>query len=361
MWNNPWGRSMIDLNELQCFAHICEAQSFTVAAERLGLPKSSVSRALSRLEQRLGVRLIERTTRSLMLTEAGELYLERCRRMLEEAEQADLAIGAMHAQPRGLLRVATSVPFARFALAPVLGDFLAAYPEVRVDLQLLAAEHRASDAAPDVVIGPAPGADSTLRATPLFRVRLAAYASPAYLAGRRMPKIPADLREHHCITGHCSAQGLAPGFSAWRMQRGATRQEVRFEPRVIVADPAIGYQVALSGGGVTLLKPEAAQHDIDAGRLVRLLSDWEIEPLQLYALHASRLSASPKVNAFISFLRDRYGVGDWSSDAVKSRPFRAQHRHDLKSKMGRKVAGDGDLHQQQRRVRSDIVRESDRD
>lgn len=329
---------MIDLNELQCFVRVCEAQSFTAAAQRLKLPKSSVSRALTRLEQRLGVRLIERTTRSLMLTEAGELYLERCRRMLEEAEQADLAIGAMHAQPRGLLRVATSVPFARFVLAPMLGDFLAAYPEVRVEVQFIAADARLSEAPPDIVIGPEPGADSTMRATPLFEVRLAPYASPDYLTGRRVPKAPADLREHHCITAQCSVPGLPVGLSLWRLQRGATRQEVRFEPRVVVADPSIGYQLALDGVGIALLKQEGARGDVEAGRLVRVLPEWEIEPLQLYALHASRLNASPKVAAFLGFLRGRFNDGYWSPEAAKSRQSAGQHRHDAKSKVRRQIA-----------------------
>jgi DNA-binding transcriptional LysR family regulator len=317
--NNQRETTMIDLNELQCFVRVCEAQSFTVAAQRLGLPKSSVSRALTRLEQRLGVRLIERTTRSLMLTEAGELYLERCRRMLEEAEQADLAIGAMHAQPRGLLRLATSVPFARFVLAPMLGDFLATYPELRVEVQFLSADTRLSEATPDIVIGPEPGAESTMRATPLFEVRLALFASPTYLAGRRLPKVPGDLREHHCIAVHWSTPGLPADLSSWRLQRGATRQEVRFEPRVVVADPSIGYQLALAGSGIALIKPEGVRDEVEAGRLVRVLPDWEIEPLQLYALHASRLNASPKVAAFLGFLRERFSNRDASAEARKSR------------------------------------------
>lgn len=303
--NNKRMANMIDLNDLQCFARICEAQSFTVAAERLGLPKSSVSRALTRLERRLGVRLIERTTRSLMLTEAGELYLERCMRMLEEAEQADLAIGAMHAKPRGLLRVAASVPFTRFVLAPVLGDFLAAYPQVRVEMQLLGADARPGDTAADIVIEADPSADSSLRATPLCTLRLAPYASPAYLAGRGMPKAPADLRDHDCISSHCAKPGLPAGTSSWRLQRGANRQEVRFEPRVTAADPSIAHQLTLAGAGIALLNEHAARYDVEAGRLVRVLPQWEREPLQLYALYASRLSASPKVSAFLSFLRER--------------------------------------------------------
>jgi DNA-binding transcriptional LysR family regulator len=336
--NKQRGPTMIDLNELQCFVRVCEAQSFTVAGQRLGLPKSSVSRALTRLEQRLGVRLIERTTRSLMLTEAGELYLERCRRMLEEAEQADLAIGAMHAQPRGLLRIATSVPFARFVLAPMLGDFLARYPDVRVEVQFMSVDARLSEATPDIVIGPQPDGDSMLRATPLFEVRLGLYASPAYLSGRRLPKVPADLREHHCITAHWTTPGLTAELSSWRLQRGATRQEVRFEPRVVVADPSIGYQLALAGSGIALIKPEGARGEVEAGRLVRVLPDWEIEPLQLYALHASRLNASPKVAAFLGFLRERFSDRRSSAEAVKSRRRAAGHRDGPESKARGRIA-----------------------
>ena len=127
---------MTDLNELQFFVQVSREQSFTLAAQRLGVPKSTVSRAIARLEARLGVRLVERTTRSVSLTEAGELYLDRCQRVLEEAEQADILIGAMQAKPRGRLRVGAPVTFARAILAPILGDFLALYPDLRLHLQL---------------------------------------------------------------------------------------------------------------------------------------------------------------------------------------------------------------------------------
>jgi DNA-binding transcriptional LysR family regulator len=104
---------MIDLNDLQFFVQVCKAQSFTLAARHLGVPKSSVSRAISRLEGRLGVRLVERTTRSVELTEVGEIYLDRCQRMLEEAEQAELLIDALQAKPHGKLRVGVPVAFGR--------------------------------------------------------------------------------------------------------------------------------------------------------------------------------------------------------------------------------------------------------
>jgi DNA-binding transcriptional LysR family regulator len=130
-------QSMTDLNELPFFVQVANTTSLTVAAKRLGVPKSSVSRAIGRLEARLGVRLMARTTRSVTLTEAGEVYLDRCQRVLEEAEQADLAVGALLAKPRGRLRLAAPVPFVRSILAPILGEFLDAHPELRLQLQLL--------------------------------------------------------------------------------------------------------------------------------------------------------------------------------------------------------------------------------
>src|SRR6185437_14183784 len=130
---------MTDLNELQIFVQLAQTRSFTAAARLLDLPKSSVSRSLARLESRLGVRLVERTTRHVNLTEEGRIYFDRCERVIEEAEQADIEIGTLRARPRGTLRVGAPGIFARSILAPALGEFLALYPEVRVNLQLLEA------------------------------------------------------------------------------------------------------------------------------------------------------------------------------------------------------------------------------
>lgn len=125
---------MTNLNELQTFALVAQSRSFTLAAERLKLPKSSVRRAISRLEQRLDVQLIQRTTRSVRLTEAGRLYLTHCERVIEEAELADIAIGAMMATPKGNLRIGAPVAFARFVLGSLMNEFLLLYPELRVHI-----------------------------------------------------------------------------------------------------------------------------------------------------------------------------------------------------------------------------------
>jgi DNA-binding transcriptional LysR family regulator len=305
---------MTDLNELQIFVQVARTRSFTRAAARLELPKSSVSRAIHKLEARLGVRLIERTTRRVALTEEGRIYFDRCERVLEDAEQADLEIGALQAKPRGTLRVGTPGIFARYVLGPALGEFLAAYPEVRVHLQSLDAIARERPL--DVVVRPGPLDDSGFLVKPLLKIRLAVYASPSYLKSRNMPDSPAALREHSCILTKCA--GFADGNDAaiWRLRRGQEVKEVRVEPRVSVPDPVISQQLALTGAGVALLSQSAVKRDAEQGRLKRLLPDWEPEPVELHALYASRLSSSPKVRAFVQFLKGRF-TGDSFHDLAR--------------------------------------------
>jgi DNA-binding transcriptional LysR family regulator len=295
---------VIDLNELQFFAQVSQTQSFTLAAKHLGVPKSSVSRAIIRLEGRLGVRLVERTTRSVALTEAGEIYLDRCQRVLEEAEQADLLIGALQAKPRGRLRVGAPVAFARAILGPILGDFLALYPELRLHLQLLGGEASPRESSLDLVIRAGPLEDSGLLVKPLMRIRLGAFASPRYLDHHSLPDSPAALRQHSCITMSCGAFGEPADSAIWRLRRGSDLQEVRVESRVSVPDPTINHQLAIAGVGVALLSQAGARPDVEQGRLVRLLPDWEPDPVELHAVYPSRLNSSPKVRAFLQFLRE---------------------------------------------------------
>lgn len=295
---------MTDLNELQHFVHVSQTQSFTEAAKRLGVPKSTVSRAITRLEGRLGVRLVERTTRTVSLTEAGELYLDHCRRAMEAVEEADLEIGALLATPRGILRVGAPVAFGQFVLGPILGEFLAKYPELRLQLQLLNARAIPPESRIDVMIRPGPLEDSELLVKPILRIHLAAYASPLYLKTREAPNSPADLRQHTCVTTNCGRFGEAGDSTVWRLRRGTEIREVRVDSRVSVPDPTINHQLALAGAGIALLSQSHAAANLEQGRLVRILPDWEPDPVELHALYSSRLNSSPKVRAFLQFLRE---------------------------------------------------------
>jgi DNA-binding transcriptional LysR family regulator len=299
---------MTNLNELQFFVHVSQTRSFTKAAKRLGVPKSSVSRAIHRLENRLGVRLVERTTRSVALTEVGELYLNRCQRVLEEAEQADLAVGALQAKPSGTLRVGAPVAFARSILGPTMGEFLTIYPELRLHLQLLNGDESPREGSLDVVIRAGQLENSGLLVKPLMRIRLGAYASPDYLANRNLPDSPADLPQLNCITTNCDTPGGQEDFAIWRLRRGVDLKEVRVSVRVSVPDPTINHQLALAGAGVALLAQSVVREDVEQGRLIRILPEWEPEPVELHALYPSQLNSSPKVRAFLRFLRERFGT-----------------------------------------------------
>jgi DNA-binding transcriptional LysR family regulator len=299
------GTTTPDLNELHFFVQVANALSFTTAAKHLGVPKSSVSRAITRLEDRLGVSLVERTTRSVALTEAGEVYLDRCQRVMEEAERADLAVGALLAKPRGRLRVGAPGIFARSILGPVLGEFLTAYPELRLQLLLSGGEAPPREKNLDLVIRPGPLEDSGLLMKPLLRIRLGAYASPLYLENRDLPDSPAALRQQSCITTSCGTFGEPADSAIWRLRRGSELKEVRVESRASVPDPTITHQLALAGVGVALLAQSVARIDVEQGRLVRLLPDWEPEPVELHALYSPQLGSSPKVRVFLQFLRER--------------------------------------------------------
>jgi DNA-binding transcriptional LysR family regulator len=293
-----------DLNQLRCFAYVARHESFTVAAKKLGIPKSGVSRAVANLESRLGLRLIRRTTRNVALTEAGELYRTQCERMLEEAEQAELVMAQMHGQPKGRLRIGAPVAYARFVLAPLLPSFLKRYPAMDLSLHLADGTAASGESNLDVVIRPGPIGDSSSILTPVYKIQLGVYASPKYLDGKILPKTPAGLKDLDCITTGCGTHGEPVEKSLWRLRKGNDSQEIRLESRVSVPDPTINYQLVVAGSGVALLSKRVAAPDVAAGRLLHLLPDWEPASVELYAVYPSRLNSSPKVRAFVEFLRE---------------------------------------------------------
>lgn len=298
--------TIADLNELHFFVQLSRTRSFTEAGRQLGIPKSTVSRGIRRLENRLGVQLVQRTTRRVALTEVGELYLNHCQRVMEEAEEADLAVGALLAEPRGRLRVGAPIPFAWFVLGPILPEFLERYPGLQVHLQLLESDGSVLEGNLDLLIRAGALEDSGLLVKPLMQVQLGVYASPAYLERHGRPETPADLREHAGIATTCDRVGGKPGEAAtWRLRRGSELAEVRVEARVAVPEPTMNLQLTVAGVGVALLSRALVRPYLEAGRLVRLMPEWEPEPVVLHALYPSRLSASPKVRAFLEFLKER--------------------------------------------------------
>ncbi|QEE28795.1 LysR family transcriptional regulator [Terriglobus albidus] len=293
---------MLDLNGMQIFAEVAKQASFTTAAKALGLPKSTVSRSLANLEDRLGVQLLERTTRNVRLTDAGEIYLERCRRMLDEAEDADLVMNSLRGTPRGRLRIGAPIAFIRFSLGPQLPSFLAKFPEMSVSLHILNGSGQSRENALDIAIRSGDLEDSELIVKPLKTIRLGIYASPFYLKKQARAHHPSDLRGMSCITTTCGALGSAADGTLWRLKRGAEVQDVRVESRIAVPDPFLNYELALHGLGLAQLSQALVKEHVEAKRLIRVLPEWEPDTVRLRALYSARLSASPKLRAFLSFL-----------------------------------------------------------
>ena len=287
---------MLDLTHLRAFARIADLGSISGAARSLKMPKSSVSRSLARLEEEVGVALVERSTRHLRLTDAGLLLHRHAGRILEDVLEAENAIGGLIGAPSGTLRVSVGFTFAVGPLAPMLPSFLARYPDLRV---VLTVDNRPIDLLTDeidVALRIGPLRDSELIARKLTTLELWPCASPAYLAARGTPKTVDDLLQHSLIA-HSERR------SSWKIRTptGAVR-EIETEPGIVVPEPAVVKTMLLGGAGIGWLPDFHAADALADGSLVRLLPDHDSETLEVHALYPSHRSLSAKVRVFIDAL-----------------------------------------------------------
>lgn len=292
---------MLDLAQLHIFVRIAEAGSLSAAARSLGLPKSSVSRALVRLEEAAGSALVERSTRALRLTDAGHLLRRHAARILDDVGEAENALGGLIGRPSGTLRVSVGFTFAAGPLAPMLPGFLARYPEVGL---VLTVDNRSVDLLAeevDVAIRIGPLRDSELIARKVATMELWPCASPAYLAGHGTPRVVEDLARHVLI-------GHADGREAWRL-RGpdGDLRAVEVEPRAVVPEPAVVHTMLLAGAGIGLLPDFHARAALADGTLLRVLPDHGGGTLDVHALYPSHRSLSAKVRVFIDALAAHMG------------------------------------------------------
>ncbi len=285
-----------DLNELAVFTYVVEHGGFTAAAEATQLPKSNISRRIASLEERLCVRLLERTTRKVHVTEIGDIYYRHCRRMLDEADDADLYVEQAMEIPRGTLRVSASVTTGQHLLAPMAAEFMAQYPEVQFELVWTNRRVDVIDEGFDLAIRIGPLQDSSLVARGLGQWRLCLYASAEYLKARGTPQKPEDLHDHDCLL-----MSDMRGSNQWTLSTGDVTEQVVLTPRASVNDFDTLRRMVADGGGIAIL-PSYMHFGDYHNRLVRVLDDWAGRLIELHAIFPSHRGATPKVRAFLDFL-----------------------------------------------------------
>ena len=286
------------------FAKVVEANSFSEAARRLGQSKSAISKQVAGLEDRLGARLLNRTTRRLSLTEVGAALYERCARIATEVEAAEQIVTHLHAAPRGTLRVNAPMSFGHLHLAPTIPAFLDRYPEVTIDLTLNDRFVDLIDEGYDLAIRIARLTDSSLVARKLAPARLVLCAAPSYVARRGAPLAPNDLQGHECII--YAQQTL---LDQWQFLDGeGHRSTVGVRGRLQSNNGDAIRAALLAGAGIGRLPTFLVGPDICDGRLVRLLPDYDsVFDGGVYAIYPHSRHLSPKVRAFVDFLVESYG------------------------------------------------------
>ena len=285
-----------DLNELAVFTYVVEHGGFTAAAEATQLPKSNISRRIASLEERLGVRLLERTTRKVHVTEIGDIYYRHCRRMLDEADDADLYVEQAMEIPRGTLRVSATVNVGQHLLAPMAAEFISKYPEVQFELIWTNRLIDVIDEGFDLTIRIGALQDSSLVARRLGQWRLFLYASAEYLKARGTPQNPEDLQDHDCLV-----MSDMRASNQWMLSKGGITEQVVLTPRASVNDFDTLRRMVADGGGIAIL-PNYMHFGDYHSRLVRVLDDWTGRLTELHAVFPSHRGATPKVRAFLDFL-----------------------------------------------------------
>jgi DNA-binding transcriptional LysR family regulator len=295
----------MDLNEIFVFAKVVQAGSFVRAARQLGMPKSTVSRKLCDLEARLGARLLERTTRSLRLTDTGRAYYAHAERILLELEEADAAVTELQAAPRGNLRVSAPLNFAQ--LGPIGERFLARYPEVQLEI---ACTDRIVDLVAenfDLAVRVGRLADSTLIARPLGMMRNVLVVSPSLLDQRGVLNGPEQLRDWPCL----AFGGVAERANWELLGPGGRTLTIRISPRFIVNDFDVLCSAAVSGLGIALMPAQRCVEDVRAGRLRRVLPEWSSIERPLQAVYPSGRHLSPKMTVFLDHLAASFSPPPW--------------------------------------------------
>jgi DNA-binding transcriptional LysR family regulator len=291
-----------DLEDMIFFVEVARALSFTRASKASGIPIATLSRRIALMEKRVGVRLFQRTTRRLALTEPGKRYLERCERIVQEAAAATEVLKAAAERLTGHLRVSMPVEFGLTLIAPIVDEFARHYPEITVDADLSSRPADFVDENIDVSIRLGELRDPSLIVRRLGSAARLFYASPSYLARHGVPEHPKDLGKHECILQSYMAQ---PG--SWRLVSGKKSVDVNVHGRFSTNNVSMTQKFAEQGHGIAALSPPIARPAYDSGAVRQVLVDWSFPPAPVHAVMTSRL-VPVRVRAFVDFLANRLTV-----------------------------------------------------
>ena len=297
---------MDSAGEMRAFVTVVEQQSFAAAATTLGLSPSAVSKLVTRLEDRLGVQLLHRTTRRLSLSSEGDVYLARARQILADIAEAEIEVTRSRGAPRGRLRINTSNGFGIHQLAPALPDFMARYPQIEIDLVITDRMVDVGADPADVIIRAGHVGDVGALSFKIAEFERVVCASPAYLAAHGTPRALSDLASHTCIVLASQAG------QSWPFRTADGIVQVELTRRLTVDNSEAALRLALNGGGIIRLGDLIVAEPVAEGLLVPLLTGVHYaEPLRLSALYLEGRHRLPKVRVFLDFLSERFSSTPW--------------------------------------------------
>lgn len=291
-----------DLQDMVFFVEVARVLNFTRASQASGIPIATLSRRVALLEKRVGVRLFQRTTRRLVLTEPGKRYLERCERIVQDAAAAQEVLKEAAERLTGHLRVSMPVEFGLSLVAPLIDEFSRLYPEITFEADLTPRPANFADENIDLSIRLGEIGDSALIVRRLGNAARLFYASPAYLAKYGEPAHPRDLGRHACILQSYMEQ---PGI--WRVVSGRRSVDVNVHGRFSTNNVSMTLKFAEQGHGIAALSPPNVRQSFDSGAIRQILADWSLPPMPVHAVLTSRLVPA-RVRAFLDFLASRLTI-----------------------------------------------------
>ena len=291
------------LGSMQAFISVADSGSFSESARRLGLSQPSVSRQVNNLEEYLGVRLLQRTTRRLSLTEAGQIYYEKARQIQQDVEDASQSITGFKETPSGTLKISAPYTWAETKITPYLGEFLQQYPDLKIDIECNDSFQDMIEERLDLVIRVGILKDSSFIAVPFGKIRMVMFATPDYLQQHGIPKTATDLQNHNCV--------LFEDFKHVILTDKSCSQEVTISGNVTANTVPIMISAVLQNIGIAILPDLLINHLLRSGEIIEIMPETEIEikdlPInQVFALYSNRKHLPAKVRAFLDFFKLRF-------------------------------------------------------